>query len=77
MTTVKKSHELFGEEFEGYDVTTFTVKDGQGYYISYPVDNTRTAYTQYRIRVDYSDGDTVFETVDSRQELELWTVHLK
>lgn len=77
MSTLKKSTELFGEEYDSLEVTTFPVKDGTGYYISHTVDDTRRIYTHYLIRIEYSDGTVETSTADSVQELELWTKHLQ
>ena len=76
MSTNHTASELFGEEYEGLEVKTFTVKDGKGFYIGYTVDNTRTVYTHYLIRIEYNDGEVETTTADSQQELELWTKHL-
>lgn len=76
MTTLLKSHELFGDEWSGYEVKTFTVKDGTGYYIAHEVDNTRTVFTQYEILVRFNDGTTERTYATTEQELKLWTEHL-
>jgi hypothetical protein len=76
MTTMNTSADLFGEEWQGYEVQTFTVRDGNGFYISHTVDNTRTVFTQYEILVRYSDGTEDRTYATSQQELELWTKHL-
>ena len=75
MSTLNSS-ELFGEEYGDLEVTTFTVKEGVGFYVGYTVDNTRTVYTHYLIRIEYSDGTVETTTADSDQELKLWTEHL-
>lgn len=71
------SADLFGEEWDGYEVQTFTVKDGQGFYISHTVDNTRRIFTQYEILIQFNDGTTERTYVESDQELKLWTEHLQ
>lgn len=71
------SSDLFGEEWDGYEVQTFTVKDGQGFYISHTVDNTRTIFTQHEILIRFNDGTTERTYVTSDQELKLWTEHLQ
>jgi hypothetical protein len=77
MTTLNKAADLFGEEWQGYEVQTFTVRDGKGYYIAHTVDNTREVFTQYEILIRHDDGDETRTYVTTEQELELWTEHLK
>jgi hypothetical protein len=73
---------LFGEPFGEYPLRTFPVRSmgnatGKGYYIGYPVDNTRRKYTAYRIAIVWDDGDVEYSTADSEDELKLWTEHLQ
>lgn len=75
--TLEKSADLFGEEWDGYEVRTFAVKDGKGFYISHEVDNTRRIFTQHEILIQFNDGTTERTTADSEQELKLWTEHLQ
>ncbi len=74
--TLSKATELFGEEYEGFEVHTFAVKAGKGYYIAHTVDNTRAVFTQYEIFIQFDDGTTERTDATTEQELKLWTEHL-
>jgi hypothetical protein len=69
--------EIFGEQWEGYEIHSFPIKDGVGYYLPHTVDNTRTVETHYEIRLIWNNGDTEESTAESEQELKLWTEHLR
>lgn len=67
---------LFGEEYSGFAVTEFEVKDGKGYYITEVVDNTREVFERHLILIRYSDGTEERTDATTAQELKLWTEHL-
>lgn len=73
---------LFGEPFADCTLHTFPVRSmgnatGNGYYVEFTVDNTRTVSTHYRIAIVWDNGDVEYSTADTPQELELWTKHLQ
>lgn len=68
--------ELFGEEYADFEVKTFAVKDGKGYYITEEVNDTRTTYLRHIILIRFNDGTEERTDATSEQELKLWTEHL-
>lgn len=74
--TLTKASEVFGEEYDGFELHTFPVKDGQGFYVTERVDNTRKVYDHHIIKIIFNDGSTEETYADTPQELELWTKHL-
>ena len=75
--TLTKARDIFGEEYAAYELHTFPIKDGIGYYIGYEVDDTRKVYNLYHIKLIWDDGATEETTVEGEQELALWTDHLR
>ncbi len=72
------STEIFGEQWEGYTLTSFPIKDGVGYYVAYEsMGADRRPATHYAIKLVWSNGDTEESTAESPAELELWTKHLQ
>lgn len=69
--------EIFGEEWEGYSVHTFPIRDGVGYWVAYEsMGADRRPATHYRIKLIWTNGETEETTAESPKELALWTDHL-
>jgi hypothetical protein len=74
--TLNKATDL-GEQFEGFELHSNRIKGGTAYWVVEQVDNTRTTYNEYTIRIIFDDGETVDIDHADEQEFQLWTTHLK
>lgn len=65
------------DDFSADSVEIVPVKNGTAYVINRgPVEFSRGMIEAY-VYIEFSDGETVAQRVDSAQELELWTTHLQ
>lgn len=67
---------LFGEEFEGLEVHRYPVKNGTVYYVQWDDSNPRATFPRTELKVIFNDGEETQVSIESEQELKLWTEHL-
>jgi hypothetical protein len=66
-----------GEQFEGFELHRTPVKGGVAFWVVEEVDNTRTVYNEYTMRIIFEDGETVDLDHVGESEFQLWTTHLQ
>lgn len=64
------------DEFTAAEVKEFPVKAGKGYSVHRgPMEFARGLIEAY-VYIEFDNGDTVAERMDTEQEFKLWTEHL-
>lgn len=69
--------ELFGETFEGLKVNEYPVKDGTAYWVQWDDSNPRATFPRTELVILFNDGEREQVSIESEQELKLWTEHLR